>query len=1101
MNKIQSYTIFFAVFITLSYLDPQKPSLDAQTPTTKNVDAACRTDPTVWIKSASDRAFPSSPPSCGTPNISLFAARNEYQAAQILIWSSTRLTSVAVTPNALIGPGGALIPASNIQATREYVHKMKPDTEMDTSHCRIPGDPEIPPDNSCEYTDGLEDGADLPMVEHTTVPYYYSVYTSPTQIPGVYTGTAFVNTNAGAATVHVSVIVYNVTLPATTASTFKLNNWFTSVGWDYQPVTEGAIPQQYSHAEPYSTNWWTVIGNIATNMAKHRNNVIYTDFQALLIPDTTITGSGIGEYTFGWNTFDRFVQTFIDAGAMQYIYTPTLMEHSGMLETLQNDATGKPSMQYIKWDTPDAERYLNLLFSALKVHLDAKGWTNKFYMSALDEPYESAHIAAAVWFFNIYKSHFPNALTTDAHSIYVTGLESQLSTFTPITASDDIMRPGGYDKYMGYYQRQRISGKELWLYTSSAPQDGYMNRFITYHLVKTRLLPWLVWKVSGTGYLHWGWNVWGGPDNANPLNTYDGTLGTGGDFWLVRPCLQHPTPNLNICDSVRSENQLYGVQDYELLNILKQTKPLTARSITETLITNLTSYTRSGALVDNAHKQILDEIVSTESDTQFAFADNFSSGNDANWKHTSGTWTVANGSSCQAEEYCQTDTAQWAASTIKGRAYSDAVLTFDVAIVNDGGISANWAGAVVRSANGTDIDTGYLIGLRNNGHLFIYRSGATLAQTTSPVPGYVPGHYMTIKVVARGNTIQAFVGNNASTLVSLNANDNGFLVGNIALATASAAKFRNVVVNAEQNFAEGKPVSYSSTFTSGGWSPLAVVDGKTNSTTTSYVSYGWSSDSNASVSHAEWLAIDLGKHYDVSRVDLYPRNDGANTGYGFPVDFTIQTSTDNVHWTTVVTKTNYPRPGNTVQAFPFSRTTARYIKVDGTVLRADNQSSYRMQFAEVRAVGGNFAAGRPVTYSSSYESAAEGWGAMYGTDGARLSTLGYSEGWSSDVSIGHEWITIDLGGNSQISNVKLYPRNDGANTGYGFPVDFTIQVSQDNVNWTPVIGQASYPQPGNAVQSFSFTSMMARYVKIDGTRLRNDGQGNLRMQFAEVAVH
>ncbi|MFC5402753.1 discoidin domain-containing protein [Cohnella soli] len=917
-----------------------------------------------------------------------------------------------------------------------------------------------------------------------TQPYYYSVYASPTQTPGTYTGTAVVNSSGGNVTVNVTVIVYNVTIPPTNQSTFKMNNWFGSAGWDFA-ATEQEIPMQYN-VTMYDANWWKVIENIAANHAKHRNNVIHTDFHGLLIPDTTVDTNG--HVNFGWATFDRFVQTFIDAGALQYIYVPQQIQHPGdgssKVDTLVRGTGGKAVYYGDVPNSATANAYLDQLLPALKAHLDAKGWTDKLIMTAEDEPQNQGQIDAAMWYYAKFKAVFGNNVqTNEAHSYLWTGMENGLTNYTPLTEL--------YDQNTAYYQKQRIeNGKELWLYTSSSPEGNYMNRFISYHLDKTRLLPWLGWKVGAKGYLHWGWNVWADRDAATSswyaLDTERGDGHGWGDWWLVRP----NKPAYDIYDSVRSENQLYGVQDYELLNILRQTKPLIAKSIAESLITNFTAYTRSGVNVDIAHKQILDEIVSSQADARFAFSDDFSSGNDGNWVHALGTWSVSGG------EYSQSNASQWkAVSGVKGRSYGDFALTFDTKILNDNGISTNWAGAVVRSANATDVDTGYLVGLRNNGNIFIYRSGTTLSEAA--VPGYVAGQYTTVKVVASGNNIQVFAGNNATAL--LNVNDSGYSAGNIALVTASSANFDNVAINAEQNYAEGKTVAASSSFTTGGWSPQAAVDGKASSAPGLY---GWSSDSNTGANHSEWISVDLGKTYPLSRVDLYPRNDGAQTGYGFPIDFTIQTSTDNVNWTTVVTKTGYARPGDAVQSFPFDSVNARYIKVNGTSLRIDNQSSYRMQFAEIQAFGGNLAAGKKVTASSSYESASDGWLLMNATDGARLSNVYYSMGWSSNSNLtsNHtEWVTVDLGGSSKISTVNLFPRNDGVKTGYFFPVDFTIQTSPDNVNWTTVVTRTGYTQPGNEAQSFTFPASTARYVKINGTSLRFN-EGTYRMQFAEIEV-
>lgn len=1044
----------------------------------------------VWIQDASDRAFNTSTiPGSPATAITLYAAKNEYQGAQILVRSASAQTGVYVTANALTGPGGATIPATNIKVTAEITH---------TGVWEVPTDFQIPPggngNGSGNYTDSLENNTPQSVAANVTQPYYYSVYTSPTQTPGTYTGTAVVNSSLGNVTVNVTVIVYNVTIPPTTQSTYKMNNWFASVGWDYTGTPQ-VIPLDYG-VTTYDSNWWTVIGNIAKNHAKHRNNVIFADYQGFLQGASTIDGSG--NITPNWTNFDKFIQTFIDAGACQYIYSPQQMQpvtENGVIveqaNILVNDGTGHAIHSQADAGSTTATNFLNQMFPLLKAHLDAKGWTSMFYISAEDEPANQGDITSASWFYGLYDAVFgANAPTNEAHAALWTG-ETGLTTYTPVSYV--------YDGNTAFYQNQRIVyGKDLWLYTAIYPQDTRMNRFISYHLDKTRLLPWQDWKIGAVGHLHWGWDYWVYYDTSLHMwIAYDTEAGNNqgfGDAWLVRP----NKPAYDIFDSVRSEAQLYGIQDYESLNILKQTKPLIAKSIAESVITNFSVYTRSGSVVENAHKQILDQIVSTQPDARFAFSDNFSSGNDGNWAHTLGTWSVSGGA------YSQTNAAQWqAVSAVKGRSYGDFALTFDMKITNNNGNSSNWAGAVVRSANGTDIDTGYLVALRDNGELFLYRSGTTLVPSSSAtaVPGYVSGQYSPIQIVAQGNNIQVFGGYSATPLINYTDTYSGFTAGNIALITASAASFTNVVVNAEQNYAQGKVVSDLTTYTAGGWDPQAAVDGQTSSVSNSM---GYASNGNLTVqSHEEYVSVDFGKVYPLSRVDLYPRNDGANTGYGFPINFTIQTSTDNVNWTTVVTKTNYPLPGNSVQSFPFTTVNARYLKVDATMLRneAPGATTYRLEFAELQAFGGNLAAGKTVSASSSYESTSDGWAMANATDGATLSNLYYSMGWSSAISSGSEWVTVDLGGSSTFSAVNLFPRNDGANTGYGFPIDFTIQTSPDNVTWTTVVTQTGYPLPGNAAQSFTFAPTTARYVKVNGTNLRTDGPGgSLRMQFAEIQV-
>ncbi|MFC5406086.1 glycoside hydrolase domain-containing protein [Cohnella soli] len=1044
-----------------------------------SVGSAYAAAPSVWIQNASDRAFQSSTlPANPTTSIVLYAAKNEYEAAQILVRSSTAQSNVYVSVSALSGPGGATIPTANIKVSKEYTHS----NVWIATTTKGPTDNEIPPDGSSNYTDALVENTPITLPANETQPYFYSVYVPADQTPGTYTGTAVVNSGGGNVTVNVTVVVYNVTIPPTNQSTFQMNNWFTSAGWDYEQ-TEAGIIKQYNVAL-YDANWWKVIGNIASNMAKHRNNVIFTDPTALLIPDTTIDANG--NYTFGWATFDKFVQKFVDAGAMQYIYslpiTRRIGEHDLKLQMLKN-VNGVTARQLVDTDTPEANAYLATFFTALKAHLDAKGWTNSFIMSAEDEPHSQAEVEVADRIYAKYKMYFPNALISEAHDGITLGLEDKLTTFVP--------RTDNYEDHILYYQQQRLSGKNLWLYTCIDPRLDYMNRFISFHLDKTRLIPWLVWKVGGNGYLHWGWNYWALPDAGgtwNAVDTFDSSQ--SGDSWLVRP----NKAAYDIYDSVRSEAQLDGIEDYELLNILKQSKPLVAKSIAETLITNSTLYTRQGSLVVNRHKELLDEIVSANSDVRFPFTDNFDSGDEGNWKHSVGTWSMSGG------EYSQTSlTGYNNVSAIKGRSYGDFALTFDVKIANDNGNHQNWAGAMIRSMNATDLDTGYLIGVRNNGEIHLWRTGTVLA--AAQIPGYVAGQYTTVKVVTQGSNIKVFAGNNPAALLEVN--DTGYTSGNIGLITGGAsAKFDNVVVNAEQNYAEGKPVAYWSNYTGDGWAPQNAVDGKTSSSTQSL---GYTSDSNITVqNHNEWISVDFGKSYPLSRVDLYPRNDGANTGFGFPIDFTIQTSTDNQNWTTVVTKTGYAKPGNEVQSFPFASVNARYIKVNATKLRTEaaDANTYRLHFAEIQAFGGNLAAGKKVTASSSYESLADGWAKANATDGARLSNAFYSMGWVSgnNLTTNHtEWVKVDLGGSSTISNVNLYPDNADKELGFFFPIDFTIQTSTDDVNWTTVVSRTGYAMPGYAAQSFSFPSTTARYVKINGTNLRFN-QGVYRMGFAEIEV-
>jgi MYXO-CTERM domain-containing protein len=160
-----------------------------------------------------------------------------------------------------------------------------------------------------------------------------------------------------------------------------------------------------------------------------------------------------------------------------------------------------------------------------------------------------------------------------------------------------------------------------------------------------------------------------------------------------------------------------------------------------------------------------------------------------------------------------------------------------------------------------------------------------------------------------------------------------------------------------RNLAKGKTVTASSSYENGGWGRIQVTDGGNFSQTG--VSMGWSSNETIGANHTEWLAIDLGASYEIDRIVLYPRvttggtgtcpstiPDDSQAGAGFPSDFSIDLSTDNSAWTTVISQTGYPAPYIAPQRFAITPSMARYVRITGTQLRLVS-GEYRLQLAEV----------------------------------------------------------------------------------------------------------------------------------------------------------
>ncbi len=96
--------------------------------------------------------------------------------------------------------------------------------------------------------------------------------------------------------------------------------------------------------------------------------------------------------------------------------------------------------------------------------------------------------------------------------------------------------------------------------------------------------------------------------------------------------------------------------------------------------------------------------------------------------------------------------------------------------------------------------------------------------------------------------------------------------------------------------------------------------------------------------------------------------------------------------------------------------------------------------------------------------------------------------WSPSTSNPGEWIYIDAGAPKIISGLRVY-------WGSNVPNAFTVEVSTDATNWTPVYKQKSPPQP-NSWQEIGFYATYARYI-----RIYLDDQGANPVEIGEVQYY
>ena len=161
----------------------------------------------------------------------------------------------------------------------------------------------------------------------------------------------------------------------------------------------------------------------------------------------------------------------------------------------------------------------------------------------------------------------------------------------------------------------------------------------------------------------------------------------------------------------------------------------------------------------------------------------------------------------------------------------------------------------------------------------------------------------------------------------------------------------------------------------------------------------------------------------------------------------------------------------------------------------------------------NLALNGKTAYSSSHEDGYWGWGSKLINDGDRKNInmdgeyTGYSSNTGDVKSKDHEeWVSIDLGNVQDINAVSIYPavKNPAEkNSGYGFPKNFEIQVSENGKDWTAVVTKENYPVPSYEPVSFTFPSTNAKYVKLFAKNLnpKSNDHDFYYLQLSEFEVY
>ena len=253
----------------------------------------------------------------------------------------------------------------------------------------------------------------------------------------------------------------------------------------------------------------------------------------------------------------------------------------------------------------DSEEGYELLcreMEAFSAFLKKYGWQDKVLFHVMDEPdvhykTDADLMARRVQFFmaaNIVRRYLPGVRIIEA--VKTTLMRGGVDIMVPIT--------DGFERNKQAFASAIAMGDELWTYVCCAPEGKWLNRFLDSPLISGRLLFWGCAANRISGYLHWGYNQFGGVPNPFEATSAQNWTGIGtnfpcGDAFIVYPGEKGPWP------SMRLEAERMGAQEAALLAALRDKDEAAHDALVAEVFTDFENANKDPEHMNSVHEKLL----------------------------------------------------------------------------------------------------------------------------------------------------------------------------------------------------------------------------------------------------------------------------------------------------------------------------------------------------------------------------------------------------------------------------------------------------------------------------------------------------------------
>jgi hypothetical protein len=474
---------------------------------------------------------------------SLSAARNDFEAVQVVVRPKKELKQLTAVMSNLVGPGKAMIPAKNVQVLQVYYHNVTVPTDRTSKGGFWP-----------DALPQLKKPLDLEAEKNQ--PLWILVHVPGNAKPGVYEGALKLKAEGWTANVPIQLCVWDFALPET-------NHIDTAFG-----VSLGSISQFHNlKTDADKRKVWDMY---MQSMADHRISP-YDPAPMDPIQMKFVLDAKPPRAEFDFTVFDKAMTRAIN----KYHFTTYRLQR---IDGLRADKVSKkPSIGPYEEGTPEYEAAFSSQISQLEKHFKEKGWAKMPYAYWTDEPKPENYEFVQLGMERIKK--------------FAPGIQTMITTHMKddtLKGPIDIWCPNSPNYNPETAKERQAAGSRYWWYLCTGPKAPFCTLFIDHPASEIRLWAWQSWQRDIVGLLIWETTYWQtGDEPQNPYedpmsyehhkkneNKYYGN-GDGRLFYPPlsafkqsdvsekRPVIEPPV------SCIRLELLREGIEDYEFLWLLR----------------------------------------------------------------------------------------------------------------------------------------------------------------------------------------------------------------------------------------------------------------------------------------------------------------------------------------------------------------------------------------------------------------------------------------------------------------------------------------------------------------------------------------------------